>query len=143
MVQRRRSGRPNRHPKARWERLDGVLGEVVAAQVELGVVDGQSTNGTVGSTQKRLNWDRCDAVVGAIAGVLEVQCRGPVVGEVFGHLTGSASGPRSDVAIHGCVEGISTNNVMNMGGWESAWLSSGIKTLEGQCRAWEAKPSLD
>jgi hypothetical protein len=82
-------------------------------------------------------------MVGAVARVLEVQCRGPIVGEVLGHLASGACGSLANVTCHGGIEGISANNVMNMGGWESAWLGSGIKALEGQCRAWEAKPSLD
>jgi hypothetical protein len=58
--------------------------------------------------------------------MFEVQGRGPVVGKVFRHLAGCASGPLADVTVHGCVKGISTNDMMNMRGWERAWLASGI-----------------
>jgi hypothetical protein len=75
--------------------------------------------------------------------MLEVQSGSPVVGKVFGHLARSASSSLADVTGHSCVEGIATDNVMNVSGRERAWLGSRIKALEGQRGAWETKPSLD
>jgi hypothetical protein len=82
-------------------------------------------------------------VVGAVGWMLEVQSGSPVVGKVFGHLARSASSSFADIAGHSCVEGIATNNVMNVSGRECAWLGSRIKALESQRGAWETKPSLD
>lgn len=72
-----------------------------------------------------------------------LQLSNPVIGKVLGHLAGSAGSPGADIAVHGGVEGISTDDVVNVGGRELAWLSSGIKTLSGQGRAWESKSSSD
>jgi hypothetical protein len=75
--------------------------------------------------------------------MLEVQSGSPVVGKVFGHLARSASSSLADITIHSCVESIATDNMMNVSGRERAWLGCRVKALEGQRRAWEAKPSLD
>lgn len=75
--------------------------------------------------------------------MFKVQCRRPVVGEILGHLAGSASSPLADVTVHGRVKRISTDDMMNMSRRKGAWLASGIKALEGQRRTWKAKPSLN
>ncbi len=51
--------------------------------------------------------------------MLEVQLRGPVVGEVLRHLAGGAGGLLADVAGHGGVEGVSTDDVVDVGGGAS------------------------
>jgi hypothetical protein len=58
-------------------------------------------------------------------------------------LAGSAGGPLAYVTEHGSIEGVSADDVVNMSGWERAWLGSRVKALKGQCRAWEAKSSLN
>lgn len=75
--------------------------------------------------------------------MFEVQGRSPVVGEVISHLARGAGSPRANVARHGRVERISTNDVVNMSGGQRAWLASRIKALEGQSGTWKAKPSLN
>lgn len=82
-------------------------------------------------------------MVGAVGRVLEVQVGGPVIREVLGHLAGGAGSPRSNVALHGGVEGIAADNMVNVGRRETAWLTGRVKTLEGQSRAGEAQAGLD
>lgn len=82
-------------------------------------------------------------MVGAVGGVLEVQVGGPVVGEVLGHLAGGAGGPRADVAGHGGVEGVTADDVVDVGGRDCAGLDDGVQTLDGQGRAWEAEAGVD
>lgn len=53
-------------------------------------------------------------MVGTVSGVLKVQVRSPVIGEVFRHLAGSALSPGGNVAGHGDIESISTDDVMDM-----------------------------
>jgi hypothetical protein len=62
--------------------------------------------------------------------MLEIQSGSPVVGKVFCHLARSTRRSLSDVAIHGRVECIATNNVVNMSGRERAGLRSRVKTLK-------------
>jgi hypothetical protein len=64
--------------------------------------------------------------------MLEVQGCRPVIGEVFGHLAGGASGSLANITIHGRIEGISSDDVVYMSRREGSWLSGWIKTLEGQ-----------
>lgn len=71
------------------------------------------------------------------------QLSNPVIRKVLGHLAGSAGCPGGDIAGHCGVEGISTDDVVNVGGRELAGLSSGVKTLSGQGRAWESKSGSD
>lgn len=47
------------------------------------------------------------------------------------------------IAVHCSIEGISTNNVMEMRRRESARLAGGVEALEGQGRAREAKTGVD
>jgi hypothetical protein len=82
-------------------------------------------------------------VVGPIGRVFEVQSSSPVVGEVIGHLARSARSARTNVAVHSRVESISTDDVMDMSGWERAWLRSGIEALECQSGAGKTESSLD
>ena len=78
-------------------------------------------------------------MIGSICRMLEIQVRNPVVGKVFGHLASSAGCPGTNVASHGDIERISTDDVMNMGGWVRARLTGGIKALDSQRGAWEAE----
>jgi hypothetical protein len=64
--------------------------------------------------------------------MLEVQDSSPVVGEVFGHLTSCASCPRTNIASHGNIEGISANDMMNMSRWVRSWLDDRIKALDSK-----------
>ena len=82
-------------------------------------------------------------MVAAIVGILEIQGGSPVVREVLGHLTGRAGGPLPDIAFHGDVEGVTADNVVDVGRWQGTGLTGRIETLEGQGRAGEAKTSLD
>lgn len=63
--------------------------------------------------------------------MLKVQRRGPVVGEVVGHLARGTRSPSPDVAVHGGIEGVAADDVMHMGGGEGAGLGGGIQALEG------------
>lgn len=70
--------------------------------------------------------------------MLEEQGGSPVVGEVFGHLAGGAAGSGTNIACHGNVESIATNDVVKMSGRYCVRLDHGVKPLEEQCRTWEA-----
>ena len=82
-------------------------------------------------------------MIGSVCGVLEVQGCCPVIGEVLRHLAGSTGSPLTNIAVHGGVEGVPANNVVNMSGWKRTRLAGGIKALKGQSRAWKAKASLN
>jgi hypothetical protein len=127
----------------RWEGLDLLLIQVIPTQIKLRIIHCQSTFGTVRSAQKRLHGNRLDAVVGPIGRVFEVQCSCPVVGEVVRHLARSTCSARTHIAGHSSVERIAANNVMDVSGWERAWLCSGVKALEGQGGTGEAESRLD
>jgi hypothetical protein len=127
----------------RRKRLHGVLLEVVLVQIELRVVHSQSTLCAVRSSQERLDRDGLHTVVRSVGRMLEIQCCGPVVGEIIGHLARRTRSPLAYIAVHGRVERIATNDMVHMSGRESPRLGCRIQALEGECRAWEAKPSLD
>lgn len=92
------------HAEPRGKCLDGLRLEVVPRQIELGVVDSESTLGTIGPSQQRLHRLGHDPVVSPVLGVLEVHVRDPVVGKVVRHLACGAGGPLSDItAPKGCV----------------------------------------
>jgi len=82
-------------------------------------------------------------VVRAVGGMLEVHHSSPVVGEVLGHLAGSAGTPSTDIAGHGCVEGISANDVVKMCRRGVTRLHDGIEALGGQRRASKSKTCLN
>lgn len=115
-------------------RLEGgnlLLCEVVLGQVELGVVDGKAARRALGATEERLDGKNGHAVVRSV-GVLEVQVGSPVVGKVFRHLTSSAGAPLANIARHGGVEGVASDNVVHMSGRNSARLDDGVEALDGQ-----------
>jgi hypothetical protein len=47
-------------------------------------------------------------------------------------LAGSASGSRPNITGHTRIEGISTNDMVNMSGWSVSWFDHGIEALNGQ-----------
>ena len=128
----------NSHAESGWKSSDLVLRQVVFAQIELSIVDSETALCSIRSAEQRLDGDGLDTMVGAVCWVLEVQSGCPVVAKVVRHLAGRAGSSRTDIAVHGSVERIASDDVMDMSGWESAWLGCGIETLEGQGRAWEA-----
>lgn len=67
----------------------------------------------------------------------------PVIREVFWHLARGAISSSAHVAGHSYVEGISTNDVMNMRRRALARLTGGIEALKGESWAWETKAGLD
>lgn len=74
-------------------------------------------------------------MIGPVGGALEEEVSSPVVREVIGHLASRAGSCSActDITSHGGVESISTNDVMEMGGWKFAWLDDGVEALNGQC----------
>ena len=74
--------------------------------------------------------------------MLEVQNRGPVVAEVLCHFAGGAGSLLTHITVHGSVERISTNNVMDMSGRTISRLDNGVKTLGSQRGAPEAETCL-
>lgn len=70
--------------------------------------------------------------------MLEEQNCSPVVGEVLRHLASGAGGPSTNISGHGGIEGISTNDVVEMGRRALARLDDRVKSLDGQRGAWEA-----
>ena len=81
-------------------------------------------------------------MIGPISRVFEVQMCHPIVGEIFGHLTSSASRPGGNVTSHSRIKGISTDDMMNMRGRVRARFAGGVKALSRQGRAWEPKAGL-
>jgi hypothetical protein len=75
--------------------------------------------------------------------MLEVQVGSPVVRKVLGHLAGCAGGPLTDVTFHGGVEGVAADDVVDMGGRNSARLNDGVEALDRQGRAGEAETGLN
>lgn len=131
------------HAEARREGRDLLLREVVAAEVELRVVNGETTLGALGASQKGLDGQNGNPVVRAVGRVLEVQVRGPVVGEILGHLARSAGGSGTDITRHRRVERVAADNVVDVGRRRHARLHDGVETLDGQGRAREAESGLD
>lgn len=123
-----------------WESSDGLLLNVVREKVVRGVVDGHSTGG---ASREGSVVDDGHTVVGAVSGVLEIQDSGPIVGEVLGHLASGAGGPLTNIASHGGVEGVAAYDLVDMGRGVVARLDDGVKSLNGQRRASEAKSCVD
>jgi hypothetical protein len=61
---------------------------------------------------------------------------------LVGHLACCTRSPGPNIACHGCIEGISTYDVVHMSRRSCAWLDDGIETLNGQFGTWETKASL-
>ena len=83
----------------------------------LQIVDGHATLEVAQESIRVLRY----TLVRPIA-VLEVQDGGPVVGEVLRETAGCASCLISDITAHRCVERISANDLMDVSGWDPAWL---------------------
>jgi hypothetical protein len=71
-------------------------------------------------------------MIGAIPGIFEIQDGSPVVRKVLRHLAGSTGSPLANIALHGDVKGVSTDDMVNMSGRMCAWLAGGVKSLKGQ-----------
>ena len=115
----------------RWEGLDRLLLDIIPAQIELGIVNSKTSLGALGASQQRLHRRWHHTVVGAV-GVLEVHSGGPVVGEILSHLAGGASGPLANVTSHTGIEGVTTDDMVDMTRWVRAGLDNRVKTLNGQ-----------
>ena len=113
----------------RRESLNWLSRQIILRQVKLGVVDSQTALGAVGPSQERLHRLRLDQMVGAILGVLEVHVRNPVVGEIIRHLARRAGGPLTNVAQHGGVECIASDDHVQMCGRQRAGLGRGVQPL--------------
>jgi hypothetical protein len=125
------------------EALHRLRLQVIPRQVKLCVVHRKTALSSIRSAQKRLHRDHGHTVVGAVGWVLEVQDGGPVVGEVVGHLARGAGSARGNVTRHAGVEGISADDVVDVGGGERAWLDDWVEALDCESRAWEAQTSFD
>jgi hypothetical protein len=55
-----------------WEGFDRLLLQVILVQIELSIVDGKSTLGTIRSSKQGLDGCRRDTVIGTIGRMLEV-----------------------------------------------------------------------
>lgn len=82
-------------------------------------------------------------MIGAVSRVFEIQVRSPIIGKVFRHLARSAGSSSANIAGHSNIEGIPTDDVMDVGGGVRARFAGGIKALNRQGRAWKAKTGLD
>jgi len=80
------------------------------------------------------------ALVGPITR-LEVHDSGPVVGEVLREAAGGASSPLRNVrcGVHGRVEAISSDDLVQMGRRDDAGLDDGVEALDAQSRASKAE----
>lgn len=67
----------------------------------------------------------------------------PVVAKIFRELAGSAGSPRGNISLHGCVECISTDDMVDMGRRVGPRLDHRVKSLNRERRALETKTSLD
>jgi len=134
----------NSHTEARLEALDRVLLDVVPGQVGLSIIDREPALSAGITIQiARVNRNNWHAVVGPVRRMLEVQGSSPIVGKVLGHFAGGTGSPRADITLHRSIEGVSTNDMVNMGRRVRAWLDDRIQTLDGQCAALETKSSLN
>jgi len=119
----------NGHTEAGLERLDRLRLDIVSRQIILGVVD---RNATGDARCKGSIVDDRHTVIRSVS-VLVVHDGSPVVGKVLGHLASSASTPFTHVTGHGGIEGISSNDMVKMGGADLAGLNNRVKALDGQC----------
>lgn len=77
--------------------------------------------------------------------MLEEHDGSPVVGEVLGKRASRAASSVADVTIgnvHGCVESISTDDLVQMGRRDLARLDEGVETLDADSRASESEGGL-
>ena len=130
------TGAADGHAETRRESLDRLLLQVIPGKVKLGVVDGHAT---LGSTGEGSVVDDGDAMVRAVGRVLKVQHGSPVVGKVLGHFTSGAAGASTDIALHGGVEHVAADNVVEMGRGCLSGLDDRVETLRSQGRASEAQ----
>ena len=82
-------------------------------------------------------------MVRPVGRMLKVQDGGPVIGKVLGHLAGGAGTASTNIALHGGVEGIPTDDVVKMCRWCLPRLDHGVEALDGQSGAPEAETCLD
>jgi len=116
----------NGHSEAWLKR--GHLLVAVGTERLLRIVDGHSAIDAVG--QCCILHDRY-TLVRAVR-MLEEHHGGPVVGEVLSKGACRASTSFTDIAVHGCVEGISTDNLVEMCRWDFARLNDWIESLDAQ-----------
>jgi len=74
--------------------------------------------------------------------VLEEENGGPVVGEVLGEGACGAASPLADVAVHGGVEGVAADDLVEMGRRDRAGLDDRVEALNAQRRAAEPQSGL-
>lgn len=104
----------------------------------LDVVNSHSTIGTADGVVRHLRHPDEASV-----GVLEVHNSGPVVGLVLLELARRASGDfrKVEIGVHGQVEAISSNNLVDMGR-DLTWRNQRVESLRHQLRAGETKESM-
>ena len=111
----------------------------VGVEVLLGVVDCHAAVDAVG--QRRVLHDG-DSLIRAVRRVLEEHDGRPVVGEVLAEGARRAGAPLADIALHGRVEGISSDDLVKMGRGDLVGLDEGVEPLDGEGRASEPKGGL-
>lgn len=116
----------------RLERLNLLRSKVVFVEIELGIVDSNTTGSTVGASKQRRNILDWNTNVRAVGGVLEEHGSSPVVAEVIRHLACCASPASTNITRHVGRKSISADNVMNMRGRGETWLNDGVEALSSQ-----------
>lgn len=81
--------------------------------------------------------DGADAMVRTVRRLISVQHRDPVIGQVLGHLTGSADAARTNVARYGGIEGVAAYHVVQV---RSIWCRphKRVEVLQGEYAVREA-----
>lgn len=117
----------------RLERCDLLV--AVRVEVLLRVVDGHAV---VDAVRQRGILHEGHSLVRAVGRVLEEHDGRPVVGEVLAEGSGRAGAHLAEIALHGRVEGISSDDLIEMGRGDLARFDKRVQTLDAH--AWLLKP---